>query len=59
MLECNVERVEGIEPSPTGWEPVVLPLNYTRMRMAGVWAVKPPNATWMYGVGTIFAQATI
>ena len=30
MLECNVERVEGIEPSTKAWEAFVLPLNYTR-----------------------------
>lgn len=26
----RVERVKGIEPSLSGWEPGVLPLNYTR-----------------------------
>ena len=26
-----LERVKGIEPSPTAWEAFVLPLNYTRI----------------------------
>ena len=30
MRECEVERVEGIEPSTKAWEAFVLPLNYTR-----------------------------
>lgn len=29
--ECDVERVEGIEPSTKAWEAFVLPLNYTRV----------------------------
>lgn len=28
---CDVERVEGIEPSTKAWEAFVLPLNYTRI----------------------------
>lgn len=31
MRECDVERVEGIEPSTKAWEAFVLPLNYTRI----------------------------
>ena len=30
---CDVERVEGIEPSTKAWEAFVLPLNYTRMTL--------------------------
>ncbi len=29
---CDVERVEGIEPSTKAWEAFVLPLNYTRSK---------------------------
>lgn len=28
--ECEMERVEGIEPSSIAWEAIVLPINYTR-----------------------------
>lgn len=28
-----MERAEGIEPSATGWKPVVLPLYYARLFM--------------------------
>ena len=31
IIDCKVERVEGIEPSTKAWEAFVLPLNYTRI----------------------------
>ncbi len=31
---CGGERVKGIEPSYAAWEAAVLPLNYTRVRVA-------------------------
>jgi hypothetical protein len=30
-LPLNLERVMGIEPTPSAWKAEVLPLNYTRM----------------------------
>ena len=30
MNRGEVERMKGIEPTLTGWEPEVLPLNYIR-----------------------------
>ncbi len=30
MLRRELERVKGIEPSSSGWEPGALPLSYTR-----------------------------
>jgi hypothetical protein len=31
--EVEMERVMGIEPTPSAWEAEVLPLNYTRPRL--------------------------
>jgi hypothetical protein len=30
-IEDEMERVKGIEPSSSGWEPEALPLSYTRL----------------------------
>ncbi len=31
LLDIDLERVKGIEPSYEAWEAAVLPLNYTRV----------------------------
>lgn len=31
-----MERVKGIEPLPTAWKAVILPLNHTRNCLSGV-----------------------
>ena len=32
-MEPELERVMGIEPTPSAWEAEVLPLNYTRIKV--------------------------
>src|ERR1039457_665186 len=34
LIEIEVERVKGIEPSSQAWEARILPLNHTRLRCA-------------------------
>ena len=34
LLQIEVERVKGIEPSSQAWEARILPLNHTRLRCA-------------------------
>ena len=40
-----MERVMGIEPTPSAWEAEVLPLNYTRW-MTSDYADPTPQADW-------------
>jgi hypothetical protein len=46
-LPLNLERVMGIEPTPSAWKAEVLPLNYTRMfslsRLAPFFAANHPE----------------
>ena len=32
----GLERIDGIEPTTKGWKPLVLPLNYIRIKMMGL-----------------------
>ena len=37
----NLVRGEGIEPSTTGWKPVILPLNEPRIKLVCVAGFEP------------------
>ena len=51
VFTSSLERVMGIEPTPSAWKAEVLPLNYTRRILRTPYVACPEHSCMVEGVG--------